>query len=198
MGEICNFQAGAVWIFPYISVNMQISEKYAPEIWTIISRLPFMVAIGMEGVGRSGLAGSARERQATLQSILSARTEFPGNPLVSAILPMQEEEAQARLLVMKKHDAALEFLAESGIKNAGELWDRILVCVREVLPALEKREAGHTIADYSVWLLHIASRVAHAAKEGDFMGIGGERFSEEEQQYFRRLEAALQEFDRTS
>ena len=174
---------------------MEISEKYVPEIWTNISRLPFMVAIGMEGAGRSGLAGSARERQATLHSILSARTEFPGNPLVSAILPIQEEEDQALLLVMKKHDAALEFLAESGIKTAGELWDRILVCIREVLPALEKREAGHTIADYSAWLRQIASRVAFAAKEGDFMGFGGERFSEEEQQYFRRLEAALQEYE---
>lgn len=179
-------------------IIMEISEKYAPEIWKKICRLPFMVAIGMEGAGRSGLAGSARERQATLYSILAARTEFPGNPLVSAILPVLEEEEKALQLVMERHDSALEFLTESGIQSARALWDRIFACIGEVLPAIEKREAGHTISDYTSWLRAIAERVALAAKEGDFMGLGGKRFSKEEQQYFKRLEAALQEFDRTS
>lgn len=156
-----------------------------------------MVAIGMEGAGRSGLAGAALERQATLRSILDARTEFPGNPLVNAILSVQAEENQAILEVRERHDAALEFLAESGIQSAKALWDRILECVREVLPALEKREAGHTISDYTSWLLQIAERVAMAAKEGDFLGMGGIRFSQEEQEYFKRLEATLQEFERT-
>jgi hypothetical protein len=177
---------------------MEISEKYAPEIWEKICRLPFMVAIGMEGAGHSGLAGSARERQATLHSILAARTEFPGNPLVNAILSVHAEEEQALLAVMERHDAALEFLAESGVQSARALWERILDCIREVLPALEKREAGHTITDYTAWLRQIAERVALAAKEGDFLGMGGVRFSKEEQEYFRRLEATLQEFDRTS
>lgn len=176
---------------------MEISEKYAPELWKKICRLPFMVAIGMEGAGRSGLAGAALERQATLRSILDARTEFPGNPLVNAILSVQAEENQAIMEVRERHDAALEFLAESGIQSAKALWDRILECVREVLPALEKREAGHTISDYTSWLLQIAERVAMAAKEGDFLGMGGIRFSQEEQEYFKRLEATLQEFERT-
>lgn len=185
-------------ILPLILLKMEFSEKYAPELWEKICRLPFMVAIGMEAAGRSGLAGSARERQATLQSILSARTDFPGNPLVHAILSGQAEEEQAMLGVLGRHDAALDFLAESGIQSARALWERILECVREVLPALEKREAGHTITDYMAWLRQIAERVALAAKEGDFFGIGGVRFNKEEQEYFKRLEAALQEFDRTS
>lgn len=176
---------------------MEFSEKYTPEIWKKICRLPFMVAIGMEGAGRSGLAGAARERQATLQSILAARTDFPGNPLVNAILSVQAEGDQGLWGVLERHDAALDFLAECGIQNAAELWDRILECIREVLPAMEKREAGHTISDYIAWLRQIAEQVAHAAKEGDFLGLGGVRFSDEEKQYYKRLDAVLQEFEQT-
>lgn len=176
---------------------MEISEKYAPEIWGKICRLPFMVAIGMEGAGRSGFAGSARERKATLESILAARSEFPGNPLVYAIVPEQEDEL-ARSVVLQKHDAALEFLADSGISNSAVLWERILECIREVFPVIAKREAGHTISDYTAWLTQIAERVAGAAREGDFLGIGGKRFSEQERSHFRRLEAALKEFDRNA
>lgn len=176
---------------------MEFSEKYTPEIWKKICRLPYMVAIGMEGAGRSGLAGAALERQATLQSILAARTDFPGNPLVNAILSAKDEGDQELSGILERHDAALDFLAECGIQNAGELWDRILECVREVLPAIEKREAGHTISDYITWLRQIAERVAHAAKEGDFLGLGGVRFSDEEKKYYKRLDAVLQEFGQT-
>ena len=177
---------------------METSEKYAPEIWSKICRLPFMVAIGMEGAGKSGLAGSARERQVTLHSIHAARTDFPGNPLVNSILPIQEEEQQALLLVRQRHDTALEFLAASGLQTSRALWDRILDCIQEVLPAIEKREAGHTMTDYIAWLRTIAQQVAMAATEGGFMGIGGTRFSKEEQEFFKRLESALEKFDRTS
>lgn len=176
---------------------MEIKEKYAPEVWGKICRLPFMVAIGMEGAGRSGFAGSARERKATLESILAARTEFPGNPLVYAIVPEQEEE-KAMSVVLQKHDAALEFLADSGIKTSAVLWERILECIRDVFPVIARREAGHTITDYMTWLTQIAERVAGSAKEGDFMGLGGQRFSEQELANLRSLEAALKEFDRTS
>lgn len=184
-------------MLPDIFFPMQTQEKYAPEIWGKICRLPFMVAIGMEGAGKSGLAGSASERKATMQTILEASTEYPGNPLVGSILPAQENE-QALALVMQKHDAALDFLASSGIRTSEGLWERILDCIREVIPVLETREAGHTISDYMAWLTQIAEQVALAAKEGDFMGIGGSRFSDQEMEQFRRLQAVLKEFDRTS
>jgi hypothetical protein len=37
----------------------------------------------------------------------------------------------------------------------------------------------------------IAKNVAHAGKEGDFLGIGGERFSKEEQRFYHQLSSHL-------
>lgn len=174
---------------------MESSDKYESEIWLKLSQLPYMVAIGMQGAGKSGIAGSASERHSSLLKILSARAEYPGNPLISSMLPLKDDEETAIMRVMDRHDAALNHLEASGIHTLEALWERILTWVEEVLPAIKKREAGHTLSDYISWLREIALGVANAAKEGDLMGVGGERFSEGERAYFNKLDAALHSFE---
>jgi hypothetical protein len=171
---------------------MERTEKYTPEVWQKISRLPYMIAIGMEGAGNSGFAGSANERHSALLSILSGRTDFPGNPLISSILPAKETDDEAISLILEEHDAALDFLSELDIKTAAELQDMVLDCIGQVLPAIQGREAGHTLSDYSAWLLKIAETVAQSAKEGDFLGFGGEKFSSLEHKFYNALTQSLE------
>lgn len=171
---------------------MDISKKYKPQTWQKITRLPFMVAIGIEGAGRSGLSGSARERKASLDTILAARAEYPGNPIICEILPKDDAD-QAVEAGLAQHDRVMDAIHTAGFRTTEELWDHSIDCLHEVIPALKKHEAGHTVTDYANWLLEIARQVAGAAKEGDFIGIGGERFSSREQEFVKRLEAALEE-----
>ncbi len=173
---------------------MDIAKKYQPQTWQKITRLPFMVAIGIEGAGRSGLSGSTRERRATLEAILAARTDYPGNPIICEILPKDGEE-QALVAGLAQHDQVMDAIHEAGLRTTEDLWNHSIDCLHEVIPAMKKHEAGHTVTDYAKWLLEIARQVAEAAKEGDFMGIGGQRFSAREQEYVKRLEQALQEAD---
>ncbi|RUA06615.1 MAG: hypothetical protein DSY82_09385, partial [Flavobacteriia bacterium] len=56
---------------------------------------------------------------------------------------------------------------------------------------LEKKESPEVVADYKNWILEIAEKVANAAKEGGFLGFGGERFSEKEQILFEKLKGVL-------
>lgn len=171
---------------------MDIVKKYEPGTWEKISRLPFMVAIGIEGAGRSGLSGSARERQATLEAIQAARTDYPGNPILGEILG---KDAQTLEAMLARHDGVMDAIHATGLRTTEALWDHIIECLREVIPSLKKHEAGHTVSDYANWLVAIARHVAVAAKEGDFMGIGGQRFSSAEQEFVKRLEAATREAD---
>lgn len=97
----------------------------------------------------------------------------------------------AEMDMMRRHDAAMDFLAASGIRTSAALWNHIEACAGEVMQLLRKHEAGHTSADYAKWLLRIASDVSVAAKEGDFLGIGGARVSKEEKSCYQRLEEAL-------
>lgn len=174
---------------------MESREKYESDIWFKISQLPYMVAIGMQGAGNSGIAGSANERYRSLSGILAARTDFPGNPLISSLLPLIEAEDEALIRVMDSHDQILNQLEAAGILTVEDLWTRILELVGEVLPAINKKEAGHTLSDYITWLRQIAVVVANAAKEGDILGLGGTKFSDSEKYYFTKLDKALQEFD---
>ena len=47
------------------------------------------------------------------------------------------------------------------------------------------------VPDWRSYLKGVGERVAHAAKEGSFFGIGGERVSEGERAMLQRLDDAL-------
>ncbi|MFM1877808.1 MAG: hypothetical protein RLZZ241_674 [Bacteroidota bacterium] len=173
---------------------MEGTEKYDSDIWLKIGQLPYMIAIGMQGAAKSGVLGSIQERHRSLESILSARIDFPGNPIISKILFVKEEDQQALQKVIENYDAALNYLHIHGIRTHKDLWERIETCANEVLPAIKKREAGHTTSDYATWLKQIALEVAQSAKEDDTLGVGGERFSALERKYYNRLENALKAF----
>ncbi len=44
---------------------------------------------------------------------------------------------------------------------------------------------------YKAWLVSVATKVAHASKEGGFLGIGGTEVSTEEQEALKQLASAL-------
>lgn len=174
---------------------MESSEKYDSDIWSKICRLPYIIAIGMQGAGNSGIAGSANERHHALLEILRARTEFPGNPIVTKILPLTDEDNDALIRVMDYHDEVLNDLEMNGLHSVAELWNYAFEVIGQVLPAIKKKEAGHTLSDYISWLRQIAIGVAKTAKEGDVLGLGGERFSDAEKEYYSKLEHVLKAFE---
>lgn len=169
---------------------MSHNPAYPPETWSKIRRLPFMVAIGMEGSGRSGPSGSAQERHATFVSILEAHKTYPDNVLIQSILPegMGNEAMEAALDL---HDQALDQMESKGIVTREALMEHMEACLKETLPVMLEKEGQVSHDQYKEWLLHIAHEVALAAKEGDFFGIGGERFSAEEHRFYDALEALL-------
>ena len=155
-----------------------------------MQRLPYMVAIVMEGAEGSGVAGSARERQESLRSILEARDTFPGNPWIQAVVP-KASKAEILQVARNQHDQVMDKMEEFGILSIAALWDRTISCIEEVFLALRKEGPGESVEEFKTWLLTIATRVANSAKEGDFLGIGGQRFSPKEQHYYDQLKKKL-------
>lgn len=156
-----------------------------------IHRLPYLVAMGMEGAGNSGLAGSARERQTMAESLLDGRKTYPENELIQAIVPVGQNEANILEKVAQQHDEILNCLDYNDIKDNRQLQKHLLNVLVIVLGVLESREDPKRVGEYKEWLLKIAKNVAYAAKEGDFMGFGGERFCQEEREFYAALEEKL-------
>src|SRR5690242_12788739 len=63
----------------------------------------------------------------------------------------------------------------------------ILAELRAVYALLQEKATPDEVANFREWLRTIAQRTATAAKEGGFLGIGGELVSEREQEMLETL-----------
>ena len=71
------------------------------------------------------------------------------------------------------------------------LADEVAAKCSEVAGLLREKSTDAEAAGYKQWTLEVGEKVANAAKEGGFLGIGGERVSEEEKQVLEKFQAAL-------
>ena len=170
---------------------MKPQDKYQGGLWTKIRRLPYLVAMGVEGAGKSGIAGSARERQAMVESLVAGGKLYPNNEIIQAIVPKGEEEKELLMVAAEKHDEILNCLHDKGIQDNMGLQNHLFNVLGIVLDVLGTNENPDWVREYKDWLLQIAKNVANAGIEGDFMGIGGKRFSQEERDFCTALEARL-------
>ena len=166
-------------------------EKYNSDAWIRIRRLPYLVAMAMEGAGRSGIAGSASERLAMARGLADGLNTFPDNPLIQAIVPEAANENQQLADTSAQHDEIMDCLTDLGIRDHSGLLSHIFKLIPIVLLDLKAHETPETIKEYRTWILSLAEQIANAGKEGSVWGFGGEWFSEKERDFFRMLFKAL-------
>ena len=170
---------------------MEKLEKFTESEWEIVSSLPQLVGVAMAGAGGSGLVGSTKEMFASARSLMNARKDHTDNALIQSLLPDTSDPKKAMDNAKAQRDIVMGRLKTSGVKSSGELQDFILEDCGKAIQVLEEKESPEVVAGYKKMLLDIAEQVANAAKEGDFLGFGGERFSEKEQQLFEQLKNRL-------
>jgi len=166
-------------------------EKYTEAEWEIVSSTPQLVGVAMAGAGSSGLVGSTKEMFASAKGMMSAKKEYEGNAVIQALLPSTTSPSQAMDDAKAQRAIVMGRLKESGVKSSEELQKFILEDCGKAIEILEKHESGDVVQGYKKIVLDLAEKVAHAAKEGDFLGFGGERFSEKEQKLFAELKNRL-------
>jgi len=71
-----------------------------------------------------------------------------------------------------------------------QLKENALQNIREAVEILKGRASDEEIAEYKKFIAALAERVAEARKEG-FLGLSGERVSDEERAAIDEIEAAL-------
>jgi hypothetical protein len=171
--------------------KMKPEDKYQNGLWVKIRRLPYLVAMAMEGAAISGIGGSARERHAMVESLVEGGKTYPDNSIIQAIVPRAQDDVSVQEKAAEQHDEILNCLDYHNIQDNKGLQKHLLNMLVVVMGVLSSREEPQIVDQYKEWLLHIAKNVAYAAKEGDFLGFGGERFSQEERNFYAALEKAL-------
>lgn len=170
---------------------MEFSEKYTTEEWKTISSVPQAVGAVMASASFSGLIGSGKEMLANVRALMNAKTEYANNGLIQEILPDAKDRSKAMEKAKEQRTFLMDRIKENNIKDSEQLSKLILEDCKKSIELIEAKEDANVVSDYKKWVLAIAEKVANSAKEGDFLGFGGERFSEKEQKLYRELKTIL-------
>ncbi|HET9494108.1 MAG TPA: hypothetical protein VFR15_07760 [Chloroflexia bacterium] len=149
---------------------MTTRSDYTDDEWQLLHELPDAVATLVLMAGSSGPIGTIREMEALGQANSRAASRFSGVPLIQAL---------ARSLPP----------VHAGPRKERQ-GDTLDMC-REAVALLDAKAAPEEASAYRKWIIAVAQEIAWAAKEGAFLGFGGERVSQWETEVMREVSSAL-------
>ena len=132
--------------------------------------------------GASGLFGTLKEAIAPAGAMVEAIKG--NNDLLKALC--DKEEMKTAVEEIKEGAKATDF------KEVQSYFHQQAVSKsREALAIVKAKGTADDASAYADFLMNLGNRVANAAKEGDFLGFGGERVSEGERVLLGELGEAL-------
>ena len=157
-------------------------SDFTKQEWALLLDVPPAVGTAVMYAGRSGL-GSVKEAMAMASGILGARDGYDGNELIEALTSARIDDGEK---------SSIETL-NSPYRGLGhdEIIDDVLQKCSKAVALLDQKSTPEETDGYIDWTLDIAVKVAKAASEGGFLGIGGERVSEEERRTIKAVRKAL-------
>lgn len=160
---------------------MATKADFTEHEWEALVDAPQMAGIAVMVAGSSGIIGSIKEAAAAAEAVWDGSTH--ASDLIRSISTKEEMQAsQSRIRA-----AMGDF--EGKDPNAW-LQDQTVATLQRATYIL-KSKAPSELEGFKTWLLGIADKVANAAKEGGFLGFGGERVSEAEQNMIVQIRTAL-------
>jgi hypothetical protein len=144
--------------------------------WERLGRAPLLVGMAITLADPGGPLGAIKESAAALRTVVEAARDGGSGELVQAVAQDVAAKGQRR----ENPLAGFSFDRRNPLPE-------ILDELRAVNTLLLEKATPEELADFGAWLRLTAQRTALAATEGGFLGIGGERVSEREQQMLETL-----------
>ncbi len=166
-------------------------SNYTNQEWDLVRLLPETVGLAMSRIAASGPLGTLQELSANSKAYFNAKEKYKDNRLIQAIMPSDEDVANAMANSRKIRSEINPILTDLDIENTQELIDFVLKETTNAVAVVTLNENQQVADEYKTWLLEIAQQVANAGKEGDFLGFGGKQFSEKEKHFFVQLNELL-------
>ena len=154
---------------------MTTKAEFNAEEWATLAAGPMVSGLAVIAADRGG---TVRETFALAKGIAQEQQEGDKPELVQELLG---ERPSPKAVLGGDEDKV----------TRAELPNRTDQVLREALALLEAKATPEETDAYKQVCLDIAQRVAERTKSGDFLGIGGERVSNEEAVALDRLRATL-------
>jgi hypothetical protein len=140
-------------------------RDFNAEEWEILVRGPALTALRVIVADRGG---KIRESLSLGRAYAEAR-QRGGSELLEAIV------------------SSAPALDPTATRTPEQLAEQADQALREAIELLERKATPEEVEDYRRFVLGVADTVAHAHKEGGFLGIGGKEVSDEEQAVLDQL-----------
>ncbi|MEO7327534.1 MAG: hypothetical protein ABI193_03075 [Minicystis sp.] len=164
---------------------MSDKTTYTPEEWSTITEAPAVTGIAVAIAGASGLFGTLAEAFSTTSTLVAGMKSE--NPLIRAIctrddLMAAQNGAKAKLKELMSGDLPA---------TQNKVRMKALELLRQGVEAIETKGSPEDAGAYRAFVHQIGEKVANAAKEGGFLGFGGERVSEGERTMLAAIDQAI-------
>ncbi|HML91931.1 hypothetical protein [Methyloceanibacter sp.] len=156
-------------------------NDFTPEEWTLLLESITAAGLAVSAVDPSGWWGTLKEAAASTPSLAEAKRDPNSNELIQSAVADFERFSDGSILAMRERFAQAE---------PTECVERSLASLREAA-AIVDAKAPSEAAAFKTWLRGISEKVADAAVEGSFLGIGGVRVSDAERAMLRDISEAL-------
>jgi hypothetical protein len=162
---------------------MATKADFTEQEWEALRDSPHLVAFAVATAGASGPFGSIKEAFAPVGAIIEAAKG--SNPLLRSICDTQELKAAQQSL-----RSSIKITEAKALRD--DLQKRAADKAREATDTLKQKGSPGDFDAYRTLLVNIADRTASAAKEGDFLGFGGEWVSEGERGVISQISKAME------
>lgn len=158
---------------------MATKADFNSDEWRQLLQAPGLTSLVVVAASPSGPMGVIKEMFAAGKLLADTQGQKGQNALIDAImtdLTSAEGRGQAQPKLSGKSPDEVRNAALDGLRQVAALVDR---------------KASAEADGFKSWLLSLSNRVAEAAKEGGFLGIGGTRVNEQEAAALKATAMAL-------
>jgi hypothetical protein len=155
--------------------------SFSSEEWAGVLQLPG--AVSMYIITASPAIGdSVKETFALAQNLADPKQKENASGLLKAVLDEFKDAGSARQAQPKME----------GAKDMAALRAMLLDTIRQNVAVVDQKAEANEAIEFRMWLYKVANETAQAAKEGDFLGIGGEKVNKAEMDALTELGTVLQ------
>ncbi len=169
---------------------MSLDTRFTEEEQLLLTSTPSLIGSAMAFAEGSGL-GTIKELFANAKTFIGGAKVFPENEIIVGVLPNLEDRKEAMAKAKEFREKSMERLKEKGIDSHEKLNAQLISDCEAVSALLTEKATPQEATEYKEWAMSVAENVAKAAKEGGFLGFGGERISGGEKEVFSKIAQAL-------
>ncbi len=155
---------------------MTAKTDFTAEEWKQLLQAPGAAGIYIMMSDPSFVIGSMKEALAVSAGILQKGKQDGNSELLAALLGEFKEREMAKQAQLKFEEKNVEAVKKKTIET-----------LKQAARILDEKATVEEAAEIKAWLYDMGVKAANAAKEGGFLGFGGERVSENEKTALREI-----------